>query len=66
MRHAWIREGFPLSILEVTLETFAFARRITYKNAVDDLVHTLFAILDGLAMAHLALSLVLLGHPVNF
>ena len=51
----------PLPMLRVSLEIFAFARRLTYKKSVAQPVHSLSAILAGSGMAQVALTMVLAG-----
>ena len=53
------RLKFPLVILRATLESFAFARRLVYQQAISELVATLSAILAGGGFAQMALHLVL-------
>ena len=53
------RANFPLGVLRVAMEVFAFARRLTFRKSVTAAVHTLSAILAGSGMAQTALALVL-------
>ena len=47
--------GFPLPILRVSLEIFAFVRRLACKKSVAQPLHSLSAILAGSGMAQVAL-----------
>ena len=53
--------GFPPSVLRLTLESFAFARRLTYQQAVTHPTHTLSAVLAGGGFAQTAMLLILLA-----
>ena len=55
------RLGFPLRILRLALEAFAFARRLSYHKAVTDPVLTLSAILVGGGFAQVAVLLVMIA-----
>ena len=57
---AGLRHAFPLAILRLMLESFAFARRLTYQRAVSEPTCTLSAALAGGGFAQVALLLVLL------
>ena len=57
---AGVRHDFPLAILRLMLESFAFERRLTYQRAVSEPTHTLSAVLAGGGFAQVALLLVLL------
>ena len=56
--------GFPLRVLRIALEGFAFARHLIFNRAVAQPVLTLSAILAGAGAAQDALLLVLMG-PVD-
>ena len=68
---------FPLPVLRLVLEAFSFARRLSYKGAAAEPVHTLTATLAGGGFAQLSFLLVLIrpidrlvahfrGRPVTF
>ena len=57
---AGIRHGFPLSLLRLSLEAFAFDRRLRFQTAVSDPTSTLSAVLAGGGFAQTAMLLVLL------
>ena len=57
---AGLKHGFPLQVLALMLEAFAFARQLSYQGAVSEAVITLSAILAGGGFAQVALFLVLI------
>ena len=57
---AGVRHGFPLHILRLALEAFAFARRLSFQGAVSDPTSTLSAVLAGGGFAQIALLLTLM------
>ena len=44
---AGVRHGFPLKVLRLILEAFAFARHLSYQGAVSEAILTLSAVLAG-------------------
>ena len=56
---AGLRARFPAGILRLAMESFAFARRLTFCKEVVEPVHTFSAILAGSGMAQTALAIVL-------
>ena len=58
---AGVHFGFPLRILRLALEAFAFARRLVFQSAITEPVMTLSAILAGGGFAQLSPLLVLIG-----
>ena len=56
---AGLRARLPAGILRLAMESFAFARRLTFRKEVAEPVHTLSAILAGSGMAQIALAIVL-------
>ena len=57
---AGVRFGFPLDLLRMTLEAFAFERRLTYQSAISAPTDTLSAVLAGGGMAQVSMLLVLM------
>ena len=67
LHHVWaagVRHGFPLRILKLILEAFAFARRLSYQGSISEAILTLSAVLAGGGFAQVALYLVLLD-PID-
>ena len=56
---AGVRHGFPLHVLRLALEAFAFARRLSFQGVVSDPTLTLSAVLAGGGFAQVALHLLL-------
>ena len=63
LHHVWaagIRHGFPLDLLVLILEAFAFARTLVYQGSVSEPTLTLSAVLAGGGFAQVALYLVMI------
>ena len=63
LRHVWeagVKHKFPLALLRLILEAFAFSRRLCYNGAISDPVDTLSAVLAGGGFAQVALLLTLI------
>ena len=63
LQHVWaagIRHGFPLDLLVLILEAFAFARNLVYQGSVSEPTLTLSAVLAGGGFAQVALYLVMI------
>ena len=56
---AGAKPRFPVGILRLAVDSFAFARRLTFRKEVVEPVHALSAILAGSGMAQIALAMVL-------
>ena len=57
---AGIQFGFPLDLLRLSLEAFAFERRLTYQSAISAPTNTLSAVLAGGGLAQVSMLLVLM------
>ena len=63
LHHVWtagLKHRFPVLILRLMLEAFAFARRISYTCAFSEPIDTISAVLAGGGLAQVALFLVLI------
>ena len=56
---AGFRARFLAAMLRLAMESFAFARRLTFRKEIAEPFHTLSAILAGSGMAKIALAIVL-------
>ena len=63
LHHVWragVKHKFPLVVLRLVLEAFAFSRRLCYKGAVSEPIESLSAVLAGGGFAQVALLLTLI------